>query len=108
MTAMIPWLSILALLPLVGAAALIVIKGTAAKQVALAVSVLTLVVALILAFRYQVGGGMQFSEQLTWIKPLGAYYALGLDGIGLTLVMLVAIVTPVVIVASWHDVDAEG
>ncbi len=108
MTAIIPWLSILALLPLVGAAALIVIKGTAAKQVALAVSVLTLVVALILAFRYQVGGGMQFSEQLTWIKPLGAYYALGLDGIGLTLVLLVAIVTPVVIVASWHDVDADG
>ena len=102
---MIPWLSILALLPLVGAAALIVIKGTAAKQVALAVSVVTLVVAIIVAFRYQVGGGMQFTEQLPWIRPLGAYYALGLDGIGLTLVILVAVVTPVVIVASWHDVD---
>jgi NADH-quinone oxidoreductase subunit M len=100
-----PWLSILALLPLAGAAALIVIKGTAAKQVALAVSLLTLVVAVVLAFRYQVGGGMQFTEQLTWIRALGAYYALGLDGIGLTLVILVAIVTPVVIVASWHDVD---
>ena len=102
---MVPWLSILALLPLVGAAALIVIKGTAAKQVALAVSLLTLIVAIIVAFSYQVGGGMQFTEQLPWIRPLGAYYALGLDGIGLTLVILVAIVSPVVIVASWHDVD---
>jgi NADH-quinone oxidoreductase subunit M len=105
----IPWLSILALLPLVGAAALIGIRGTAAKQVALAVSLLTLVVAVILVFRFQIGGGMQFTEQLSWIRPLGAYYALGLDGIGLTLVLLVAIVTPVVIVASWHDVDpVEG
>ena len=101
----VPWLSILALLPLLGAAALIFIKGTAAKQLALVVSLITLLVAVIVAFGFQVGGGMQFTEQLSWIRPLGAYYALGLDGIGLTLVILVAIVTPVVIVASWHDVD---
>ena len=50
---------------------------------------------------------MQFVEQVRWIKPLGAYYALGLDGIGLTLVLLVVIVTPVVILASWRDFD-EG
>ena len=49
---------------------------------------------------------MQFAEQVSWIKPLGAYYALGLDGIGLTLVLLVVIVTPVVIIASWRDFDS--
>ena len=47
---------------------------------------------------------------MIWIKPLGAYYALGLDGIGLTLVLLVVIVTPVVIIACWRDFDpaADG
>ena len=32
----------------------------------------------------------------TWIPPFGAHYALGVDGIGLTLVLLTAILTPVV------------
>ena len=51
---------------------------------------------------------MQFSEQVAWIKPLGVYYALGLDGIGITLVLLVTIVTPLVIIASWNDFDGDG
>jgi NADH-quinone oxidoreductase subunit M len=103
-----PWLTALALLPLVGSVALIFIKGTAAKQVALAFSLITAAVAVVLASQFRLGGGMQFVEQVSWIKPLGAYYALGLDGIGLTLVLLVVIVTPVVIVASWHDADVEA
>ena len=40
-----------------------------------------------------------------WIKLFGAHYALGLDGIGLALVLLTAILTPVVMLASWHDGD---
>jgi NADH-quinone oxidoreductase subunit M len=100
-----PILTLLALLPAVGAVSLIFLRGALAKQVALAVSVLALLLAVVLAMQFDVGGGMQFSEQARWIAPLGAYYALGLDGIGLTLVLLVAIVTPVVIIASWRDFD---
>ncbi len=33
----------------------------------------------------------------------GAHYALGLDGVGLTLVLLTVILTPVVMLASWND-----
>ncbi|HJY44976.1 MAG TPA: NADH-quinone oxidoreductase subunit M [Propionibacteriaceae bacterium] len=102
----IPWLSILALLPAVGAVVLIFSGVKAAKQVALAVSLITLALALyIAATQFRVGGGMQLVEQAPWIKPLGVYYALGLDGIGLTLVLLVVIITPVVIIASWRDFD---
>ena len=102
-----PFLTVLALLPLVGSLLLIGVKGAAAKSVSLVVSLLTLVVAVVIAARYSVGGGMQFVEQVSWIKALGAYYALGLDGIGLTLVILVVIVTPVVILASWNDLDGD-
>ncbi len=102
---MIPWLTMLAVLPLVGAALLIVVKGPGAKLVALVVSLLVLALTIALAVQYQPGGGLQFVEQVSWIRVLGAYYALGLDGIGLTLVLLVAIVTPVVILASWRDFD---
>src|SRR5215211_3331594 len=85
----IPWLTILALLPVVGAVALI-----------------TRAFALYIATtQFTIGGGMQLVEQAPWIKPLGVYYALGLDGVGLTLVLLVVIITPVVIIASWRDFE---
>jgi NADH-quinone oxidoreductase subunit M len=102
----IPWLTILALLPAFGAVVLIFTGPKIAKQLALVVSLLTLVFALVIASRFTIGGGMQFVEQVPWIKPLGAYYALGLDGLGLTLVLLVVIITPVVIIASWRDFDS--
>ena len=101
----IPWLTILALLPAVGAVVLIFTGVKAAKQVALVVSLITFAFALIVATQFTIGGGMQLVEQAPWIKPLGAYYALGLDGLGLTLVLLVVIITPVVIIASWRDFD---
>src|SRR5829696_6402527 len=109
----IPWLTILALLPAVGAVLLIFTGVKAAKQVALAVSLITFAFALVVASQFTNADGMQLAEQAPWIKPLGAYYALGLDGLGLTLVLLVVIITPVVIIASWRDFEpgpepAEG
>ncbi len=100
-----PWLTALAVLPALGAVFVMLSGQRLAKQVALAVSVITFVLAVIIAVQFRPGGGMQFAEQVSWIKPLGAYYALGLDGIGLTLVLLVVIVTPVVIIASWRDFE---
>ena len=104
----LPWLTLLAVLPALGGLVVALVGSRAAKQVALAVSLLTLVVALVVAAGYTPRGGLQYAEQVPWIKPLGAYYALGLDGIGLTLVLLVVIVTPVVILASWRDFDAPA
>ncbi len=74
---------------------------------ALAGSLLTAAVAVIVATQFRPGDGMQLTEDRIWIKPLGAHYALGLDGIGLTLVLLVVIVTPLVIAASWRDFDGD-
>ncbi|HWJ51999.1 MAG TPA: NADH-quinone oxidoreductase subunit M, partial [Propionibacteriaceae bacterium] len=100
-----PVLTLLAVLPAIGGALVLVLGSRLARQVALAASLVTLLVALLVAVGFSPGGGLQFGEQAAWIRPLGAYYALGLDGIGLTLVLLVVIVTPVVIVASWRDFD---
>jgi NADH-quinone oxidoreductase subunit M len=101
----IAWLTILALLPAAGAVLLIFTGVRVAKHLALVVSLITFGLALVIASRFKIGGGMQLVEQAPWIKPLGAYYALGLDGLGLTLVLLVVIITPVVIIASWRDFD---
>jgi NADH-quinone oxidoreductase subunit M len=104
-----PWLSVMIAVPILGA---IVVQAlprraqpAAPKQVALGVSLLTLVLALVMASAYKSNGGTQFTEQHQWIKSFGAHYAVGVDGIGLTLVLLTVILTPVVILASWNDAD---
>ena len=105
-----PWLSVLAAVPLVGAVVVALLprdRSGLAKQLALAVSVLTLAVAIAMSVRFDVGGGFQFVQVYDWISAFGAHYAVGVDGIGLTLILLTVVITPVVIVASWDDAD-EG
>ena len=102
-----PWLTVLALLPTLGAVVVLLGRSSAAKVVALATSLLTVVLAVVLTVGLRPGGGMQLVEDAVWIQPLGAHYALGLDGIGATLVLLASIVTPVVVLATWGDYDRE-
>jgi NADH-quinone oxidoreductase subunit M len=103
----IPWLTILALIPIVGAIIVMLLPkgGELPKQVALGVSVLALAVSLEVAFQFEVDGGYQFVEQHEWIPAFGANYSVGVDGLGLVLVLLTTILTPVVILASWNDGD---
>ena len=56
-----------------------------------------------IAAGYDAGGGMQFTEQHEWIEAFGAHYALGVDGLGLLMVLLTAVLVPIVMLASWHD-----
>jgi NADH-quinone oxidoreductase subunit M len=106
-TSQIPWLTVLALLPTLGAVVVLIGRSSAAKFVALATSLVTVVLAVVLTVGLRGGGGMQLTEDAVWIRPLGAHYALGLDGIGATLVLLASIVTPVVVLATWGDYDRE-
>ncbi len=107
LTSQVPWLTVLALLPTLGAVVVLIGSSRAAKVVALAFSLVTVVLAVVLTVGLRSGGGMQLSEDAVWIRPLGAHYALGLDGIGATLVLLASIVTPVVVLATWGDYDRE-
>ena len=107
----VPWLTVALALPILGAVAVMLLPkrahGALPKQVALGVSLLTLVWVLAMASQFDVGGdGFQFEEVHTWIAAFGAHYAVGVDGIGLTLVLLTVILTPAVILASWNDGDA--
>ena len=88
-------------LPLSGVAVLLV----ALAGVALVFALLTVAVVVAVALQYDAGGGMQLTEQVTWIEAFGASYALGVDGLALTLLALTAGLVPVVMLASWHDAD---
>jgi NADH-quinone oxidoreductase subunit M len=106
-----PWLTVLWVLPVVGSVLVAALPKRASvqapKQIALGFSVLTLVIAGALAINYGSNdtGKRQFTEETDWIKLFGAHYSLGLDGIGLTLVLLTVILAPIVIIASWTDGD---
>ncbi|MFC9689474.1 NADH-quinone oxidoreductase subunit M [Kribbella sp. NPDC056951] len=104
----IGWLTLLLLLPFVGALATMLVpkaKALLSKQVALGFSLVTLVLTAIVAVGYHQNGAEKYNETHTWIKAFGANYALGLDGVGIVLVVLTALLTPIVIIASWNDAD---
>ncbi|MGN6129232.1 MAG: NADH-quinone oxidoreductase subunit M [Nocardioidaceae bacterium] len=101
-----PWLTVAWAVPVVGAVvvALMPKTGDLAKKAALAFSLLAWVPVAVVGFGFDTHGARyQFVEDVTWIRSFGAHYALGVDGIGLTLVILTAVLTPVVILASWND-----
>ncbi|MFF4210763.1 NADH-quinone oxidoreductase subunit M [Streptomyces sp. NPDC001796] len=104
-----PLLTATAVLPAVGAiatAAVPAAQRTAAKWLALVVSLATLALAAVIAFRFEPGGARyQFTESHAWIKDFGVRYELGVDGIAVALIALTALLIPFVILAGWHDAD---
>ena len=50
----------------------------------------------------------QLSEVHSWIPQFGVSYALGVDGIALSLIVMAAILVPVCLLAAWNDVTDEG
>ena len=104
-----PFLSILTLLPLVGAVVVALIprrRSELAKTVALAWSLAVLLLSVFMWIAFQVGGDrFQFRESYAWIPSWDARFTFAADGIALVLLMLVAVLTPIVILASWHEVD---
>ena len=105
-------LSALALTPLVGAFVLVVLPRTAerlVKSLAVGFSLVALVLSIAMMSSYDLGKtGFQLAEKHTWIKPFGAYYAVGVDGIGVTLILLTTVLTPIVLLAAWDDTLPEG
>jgi NADH-quinone oxidoreductase subunit M len=104
-----PWLTALIVLPLVGAlvTAFLPYEGNKVrpKQVSLAFSILTLLLAAAATTQYSTDGGFQLTETHEWINVFGAHYAVGVDGLGLVLILLTVVLVPVVIAASWYDAD---
>ena len=63
-----PWLTLLILLPLAGAAALFFVKETSVRMVALGVTIADLLLSLPLWWLFDASSSrMQFAEDVTWI-----------------------------------------
>ncbi|MGP8272000.1 MAG: complex I subunit 4 family protein [Terracidiphilus sp.] len=90
-----PILTLLTVLPLVGAA-IALCSGKHARAVALATTICSVALALIVWTewsKFAVFGGYGFIEQHAWAPSLGIEYHLGVDGLGALMLVLSAIVT---------------
>jgi NADH-quinone oxidoreductase subunit M len=50
-------------------------------------------------------GTLQLIESVDWMPSLGVRYSLGVDGFSLWLVLLTTLLTPIVVLASWSDIQ---
>jgi NADH-quinone oxidoreductase subunit M len=113
----IPVISIIILLPLIGAACTFLLGRYEkyAKYVALGFSLAALVLTALLTLQFAVepsssatgfheGNGFfdfQYYESYAWIESLGINYTVGLDGISLPLFLLTALLSTLSILFSW-------
>jgi NADH-quinone oxidoreductase subunit M len=106
----INWISLTALLPLIGAALLATLpKGAElrAKQFAFGTTLVTAASAIAMAVQFQRDNtDLQFVEVRSWIPSFGINYAVGIDGIALVLILMSVILAPIVILAGWNE--AQG
>ena len=107
----IPWLTVLWLLPAVASLIVMLLpaeRSENAKHVAFGASLLTLVWAIAITTRFSsANGDFQLVEDASWIPAFGTRYTLALDGIGLVLILLTVVLTPILLMAAWRDVDGS-
>lgn len=103
----VPWLTILWVLPLIGAVLVFSLPArmaAGARMLGLGVAVAVLLVGIGLAAGFDPSGDrFQFVESQPWIPSFGSGYRLGIDGIALVLVLLTAALVPLLMMAGWND-----
>ena len=102
----LPLLTLLTFVPIIGALAVVGLgseQKRLARWLSLGFSLGALALALILWRQFDsASGDLQFQERHPWIPTLGVEYRVGIDGLGLLMVLLSAIVVPMAMLASWN------
>ncbi|MDR3735294.1 MAG: NADH-quinone oxidoreductase subunit M [Acidobacteriaceae bacterium] len=101
-----PYISVLTAVPAVGALAVLATGGrnkNVTRWLAAGFSLLALAMTLLLWHHFNgASGAMQFEERHVWVAMLGADYRVGIDGLGMLMLLLAAVVVPIGMAASWQ------
>jgi NADH-quinone oxidoreductase subunit M len=98
----------LVLLPLAGVVPVLLGDERSAKRMALAVTLLEMVLSLGLWWVFDPAqGGMQMVSSAPWIPRWGISYRVGLDGISLFMVLLTTVMMPLSVLASWSSITRK-
>jgi NADH-quinone oxidoreductase subunit M len=105
-------LTILILLPVAGALALVLYSFAPPRRdehyrwIALVTTIATFAVSLLLL--RSVGGSgaeFRFDESVNWIGSIGARYHVAVDGVSLWLVLLTTLLMPIAVLSSWTSIS---
>jgi NADH-quinone oxidoreductase subunit M len=101
-------LSIVLFTPLAGLVVLLFLPASNPRLVRLwanGAALAGFLVSLPLVFQFDHTKDYQFVEQAPWIPSIGASYHLGIDGLGLLLVMLTTVIGFLSVLSSWHAIQ---
>jgi NADH-quinone oxidoreductase subunit M len=108
-TVSLPLLSIITFVPVVGVLVVLFMNRQAKdamRRVAIVTMLVDFVVSLVVLGLFDgTSAKMQLVESHTWVAEWGISYKMGIDGISLWLVMLTTLLGPIVILASWNDIQ---
>src|SRR4051812_14034091 len=108
-------LSLTTYAPLVGVAAILILRMMAkpsqaeavkrqSRWIALVATLATLALSIVLVAQFNPAEpGFQFVEQMSWFA--GINYRMGVDGISVLFVLLTAFLMPLCIAASWKSIE---
>lgn len=99
-----PWLSMVVFAPLIAAAMLLFVPARSratTRVIAVASTVVSLIGSLRVAFGFQPGGGYQFREKYALVESVGINLELGVDGWGISLLLLTSIIIFAGAFATW-------
>ena len=107
-----PLLSVITFLPLAGVLLILLFargKPAAYKVISLVVTLLAFALSVWMLFAFKPKlPGIQFAENVSWIKTLSIHYGMGVDGIAALLVLLTTLLRRIAIIASWNYVKDRG
>ncbi|HEX5216373.1 MAG TPA: NADH-quinone oxidoreductase subunit M [Vicinamibacterales bacterium] len=102
-------LTALIAIPLVGGALTLVTgrgRDNLARQVALAVSLATFILSLVMWWQFDAtSAAYQFEAKHSWLPDFGVSYHVGVDGISLLLVVLTTFLTPISLLCAWESIE---
>src|SRR4051812_18283314 len=94
-------------LPAVASAAVAMLprdRDETAKQITFGTSIVVLLLAVLATVAFDTGGDrFQLTTSVSWIPSFGVNFALGVDGIALVMLLLIGVLMPIVVLASWRD-----
>lgn len=107
-----PWVSLLILVPLAAALALVFVPQHHrhnARVVALVGAGLTLVISVVILVMFDRSSGViQMTNHLDWISSVGLAWDVGVDGISIWLVLLTTVLFTLAIIAACHHLPERG
>jgi NADH-quinone oxidoreductase subunit M len=109
-----PLLSIVIFLPLIGVAAILLLKplrresDVAIRRIAMATSVATFIGTIVILLNYNSGrAGLQLVDRVSWIPSWNISYLVGVDGLSILFVLLTSFISMLAVYSSFSAITTQ-